>query len=203
MASELVASPLYGHTMARLEGIKRVNSQGDDYWVAREIYGVLGYADWDGFLPVIERAEASIKANGGEPSHHVRRTTKLMGVGKGAQRRVGEAFLSRGACYLIAMNGDPSKPEIAGAQAYFASQTRTAELAQNELADLKRLMKRDKVKAAAKRVGDAAKDAGVIRSVSRCRMQSPCESVQREAQRTFRLVQVGTGEHLEEPQDCR
>jgi len=163
MASKLTKAPAYRHTMQRLEDVKRSNSQGDDYWVGREIYGVLGYASWDSFANVIQRAEASIQAAGGDSSHHIRHTTKLVGVGDGGKRRVGECFLSRGACYLIAMNGDPAKPEIAGAQHYFAARAREAELSSSEAADRKRLATREKVTAAAKRVGDAAKDAGVTR----------------------------------------
>lgn len=163
MASDLANVPAYRHTMQRLEDVKRTNSEGDEFWIAREIAPLLGYEVWDKFLPVIERAEAAIKADGGDPSHHIARTSKLMGVGNNARRRVAEAFLSRGACYLIAMNGDPSKPEIAGAQRYFAARTREAELAQNEAADRKRLATRAKVTAAFKRVGDVAKNAGVSR----------------------------------------
>jgi DNA-damage-inducible protein D len=137
MASDLVAHPAYRHTMQRLEDLKRTNSQGDDYWVGREIYPILGYASWDSFSDVIERASASIRSAGGDPSHHIRHTTKMVGVGSGAKRRVGESFLSRGAAYLIAMNGDPRKPEIAAAQHYFAIQTRNAELAQEEAAERK------------------------------------------------------------------
>lgn len=161
MATNVTRPPAYRHTMQRLEELKRVNSQGDDFWIAREIHRALGYPTWDKFVPVITRAEASIAANGGDPSHHIAHTSKLVGLGDGAKRRVKEFFLSRGACYLIAMNGDPGKPEIAGAQHYFAIQTRVAELSGREHSDRKRLAIRDKLTVAFKRVGKVAKDAGV------------------------------------------
>jgi DNA-damage-inducible protein D len=163
MASDIEKAPLYRHTMQRLEEVKRVNSQGDDFWVAREIHTILGYLTWDKFVPVINRAESAISAAGGEPSHHIAHTSKMVELGDGAKRRVKEFFLSRGACYLIAMNGDPTKPEIAGAQEYFAIQARRQELLENEEQDRKRLHLRDKVTEAVKRVGAAAKDAGVER----------------------------------------
>ena len=163
MASNVVLHAAYRHTIHRLEEVKKVNCQGDDFWIGREIYSILGYSEWDSFIPVIERAAASMTASGGDPSHHIRHTTKLMGVGKGATRRVGEVFLSRGACYLIAMNGDPAKPEIAGAQQYFAIQARMRELEESESSDRKRLTIRERVASAARRVSAAAQDAGVSR----------------------------------------
>lgn len=163
MASDLTRHPQHRHTMHRLEELKRKNAEGNDYWAASEIHRALGYPVWDKFLPVIERAKAALREDGVDVSHHIAETSKLMGVGKGAQRRVAEYFLSRAACYLIAMNGDPNKPEVGGAQRYFASATRLAELAASEGKDRKRLEKRAKVTAAVKRVGDAAKQAGVVR----------------------------------------
>lgn len=195
MASDVVRHPAYGHTMYRLEEVKKLNSQGDDFWIGREIFPILGYAEWDSFLPVIQRAEESITAAGGEPSHHIRHTTKMMGVGKGGRRRVGECFLSRGACYLIAMNGQPSKPEIAAAQHYFAIQARNAELAQQESADHKRLTFRDRVTAAFKRVSTVAEDHGVTRFgwFHNARFQGLYNRSKREVDQTKGLAE---GEHL-------
>lgn len=163
MTTELAKAPAYRHTMHRLEEVKRVSPQGADYWTARDIHLILGYPVFDKFLPVIKRAEEAFAANGIEPSHHIAQTSVMMKVGKGAQRRHVEYFLSRGACYLIAMNGDPTKPEIAGAQAYFAAQTRAAELAQTEDKDRARLANRERLTDALRKVSDVAKDIGVQR----------------------------------------
>ena len=87
----------------------------------------------------------------------------MVQLGSGAQRATLDYFLTRAACYLIAMNGDGSKTEVASAQGYFAIQTRRAELVQQSAADHKRLRNRDRLKDAVKRVNDVAKDVGVIR----------------------------------------
>jgi DNA-damage-inducible protein D len=163
MATGVNLTPQYRHVMHRLESAKRKRSGQDEYWLAREIAPLLGYQIWANFTPVLDKAIASIDANGGDSSHHIARTSKLMGVGKGAQRRVEEFFLSRGACYLIAMNGDPAKPAIAAAQAYFAGQTRVAELMAKAAHDRQRLEERQKVTLGLKRIGDIAKDVGVTR----------------------------------------
>ena len=164
MASELIEHPLAQQTMKRMEGAKRQTPGGQDYWLAREIAEILGYRKWQNFHDnVVARAREAIEATGGDASHHIAETSKMVGVGEGARRRVVEYFLTRAACYLIAMNGEPSKPEVAGAQAYFAIQTRKQEILEVEVKDRARLHKREKVTAALKRVSDVAKDVGVTR----------------------------------------
>lgn len=163
MATGITKSPQYRHVMHKLEAAKRRRPGREEYWLARDIAPILGYPIWSNFQPVLERARAAIDGNGGNSSHHIARTSKLMGVGKGGQRRVEEFFLSRGACYLIAMNGDPSKPEIAAAQAYFAAQARTAELLAQSPKDKKRLEARHRVKGGLKRISAIAQDVGVTR----------------------------------------
>ena len=161
MAPRLPVDPKYQDTMARLEDLRRVSDSGSEYWFAREIQTVVGYSEWRNFTRVVDRARSSMKASGITPSHHIVETTKMMEVGKGAMRQDRDFFLSRAACYLIAMNGDPSKPEIAAAQAYFAVQTRAREVENISAEDEKRLELREKVKESFKEVSGVAKQAGV------------------------------------------
>lgn len=164
MNEGLPDKPEYKATMERLENAKKTTESGADYWLARDIHSLFGYDVWSKFTPVIERARSSMASNGVNPSHHIARTSKMMGLGRGAQRQVEDFFLTRGACYLVAMNGDPNKPEIAAAQAYFAAAARAHELSTVSEADAKRLDLRQKVTRSFKVVSGVAKEAGVQNS---------------------------------------
>ncbi len=161
MPSEVEQHPSYMHTIERLEAVKRLSSQDIAYWMARDINMLLGYPNWREFEAVIERAKNSMAANGIDPSHQIELTHKLMEVGGGARTRSVDYFLSRAACRLIAMNGDPKKPEIAAAQAYFVVQTQRMEKQDALTEDEKRLELRERVKSAAKLVSGVAQEAGV------------------------------------------
>lgn len=161
MTTELPHSPEYRSTMDRLEELRRVSSRGSEYWYAREIQRALGYADWRNFEGVIDRARSSMLANEVSPSHHIVETARMMVIGKHGRRKERDYFLSRAACYLIAMNGEPSKPEIAAAQAYFAVQTREREIESISSEDEKRLNLREKIKKSHKKVSKVASEAGV------------------------------------------
>ncbi len=85
----------------------------------------------------------------------------MVPLGSGSQREVPDFHLSRFACYLIAQNGDPRKPEIAFAQKYFAIQTRRQELSDEYQQDLERLELRKQTSEEFKALSGAAQDAGV------------------------------------------
>jgi DNA-damage-inducible protein D len=89
------------------------------------------------------------------------RARKPIVGGKGAVQEVPDFQLSRFACYLIAQNGDPRKPEIASAQKYFAIQTRRQELSDQAAADLERLELRKQTTEEFKALSGAAREAGV------------------------------------------
>lgn len=164
MPSSPAEMPEFQHTMQRLENAKHISKSGSEFWFAKEIMRILGYEKWQNFENVIQRAADSMRANAVDPSHHITETSKQMASGNGAIQSVKDFFLSRGACYLIAMNGDPSKSQIAAAQSYFAVQTRAREVEQYLSADEKRLEEREKVTASFKAASAAAKSAGVSNS---------------------------------------
>lgn len=161
MDAEMVALPAYQHTMERLEQAKRTSAAGEEFWLARDLLPILGYDTWRRFDETIERAKQSLRSSGIDPSHHFAETGKMVELGSASQRRVIDYFLSRAACYLLAMNGDPTKAEIAAAQSYFLVQTRRMELSDERTDDEKRLDLREKVSQSAKTVSAVAQKAGV------------------------------------------
>ncbi|MEK7644016.1 MAG: DNA damage-inducible protein D [Patescibacteria group bacterium] len=152
-----------------LDDIKHQN--GVESWYARELYPLLGYVRWENFETAINRAKDSCKTTGANIEDHFREVTKMVVVGSEAKRSVVDLKLTRYACYLITLNGDPKKEAIAFAQAYFITQTRTVELLQQRMAELERIDARQKLKITEKEFGDMvfsrevdSKGLGEIRS---------------------------------------
>jgi DNA-damage-inducible protein D len=148
-------------THRSFEDQKQVNEHGAEYWSARELQPLLGYDQWRRFEQAIKRAMDACKESGNEQDDHFAGAGKMMPLAKGAMREVQDYFLSRFACYLIAMNGDPRKPEIALAQQYFVVQTRRKELDDQLAADRERLEMRKQTAEEFKALSSAAKQAGV------------------------------------------
>ena len=108
------------------DGIKRTDSSGSEFWSAREVMNLMGYAAWRNFETPLKRAMQAATNQRLSVETNFAGSRKVGTVGKMSQE---DFNLSRFACYLVAMNGDPNKAEVAAAQAYFAIQTRIAETA--------------------------------------------------------------------------
>ncbi|MBI5751900.1 MAG: DNA damage-inducible protein D [Hydrogenophilales bacterium] len=143
------------------EGLKQTNDHGAEYWSARDLQSLLGYGQWRRFEDAIKRALSSCEQSGNKPDYHFAGAGKMIELGKGGVREVDDYQLSRFACYLIAQNGDPRKPEIAQAQKYFAIQARRQELTDQLVADVERLELRKQTSAEFKALSGAAQQAGV------------------------------------------
>ena len=143
------------------EALKQNNLHDAEYWSARDLQPLLGYSQWRRFEQAIERAITSCNASGNSSDHHFAGAGKPIAGGKGAVQVVADYHLSRFACYLIAQNGDPRKPEIASAQKYFAVQARRQELSDQLAADIERVELRKQTGEEFKTLSGAARQAGV------------------------------------------
>ena len=148
------------------EGIRHVEADGTEFWLARQLARVLEYSEYRHFLPAIERAKEACKQSGYAVNDHFEDVLDMVEIGSGALRQIEDIRLTRYACYLIVQNGDPSKPVIANGQTYFALQTRRQELSDaarfSELSeDDRRLAIRNDLAEHNKALSSAAKGAGV------------------------------------------
>jgi DNA-damage-inducible protein D len=148
-------------TQPSFEALKKTNEHSAEFWSARDLQPLLGYSQWRRFEDAIKRAMTSSESSGNDPTYHFASAGKPILGGKGAVQVVEDYHLSRFACYLIAQNGDPRKPEIAYAQKYFAIQARKQELSDQAAADSERLELRKQTSEEFKALSGAAQQAGV------------------------------------------
>jgi len=135
--------------------------RGVECWSARELQNVFNYSEWRNFVKAIDKAKISCETAGEVVSDHFVGFNKMIELAKGAQREIKDIALTRYACYLIAQNGDVSKSEIAFAQTYFAVQTRRQEIIEKRISEVNRLIAREKLSKAEKKLSGVIFERGV------------------------------------------
>lgn len=123
MANSIVQAGNNQSSESPFDQIRHVDDRGMEFWFARELMPLLDYDRWDRVPDVIDRAIAACENAGNSSVEHFSESPRKT---KGRPQQ--DFRLSRYACYLTAMNGDPRKSGVAAAQSYFASKTREAEL---------------------------------------------------------------------------
>ena len=145
------------------ESIKHINEESEEFWYARELQKILEYTQWRNFEGVIQKAKTACKQSNNNVLDHFADVSKMV-IAVIAPKEVDDIMLSRYACYLIVMNGDPRKEIIALGQTYFAVKTRQQEVIENfeNLSEeQKRLAIRNEIVNHNKSLADAAKHAGI------------------------------------------
>ena len=147
------------------DDLRHIDEDGNEYWLARELQEALQYAKWENFHKVIKTAQIACKIGQQNISDHFPEVRKMVAIGSGAKRSQVDYKLTRYACYLIVMNGDPRKEVIAWGQTYFAVKTRQQELAElyERLSeDEKRLFIRGDIRQKNMLLAEVAHKAGII-----------------------------------------
>ena len=143
------------------ESIKQIDDDGNEYWYARDLQEILEYSEWRNFSKIIEKAKSACENSGHAVQSEFVDVNKLVDVGANLQRSIQDIVLSRYACYLIAMNGNPRKEVIALAQTYFAVKTHEQEQLELQKEDSLRLQIRQDIKEHNISLAEAANQAGI------------------------------------------
>ncbi len=123
---------------------------GATHWRESDVREALGYDSKVGFRKAIMRAKQACLTLGMQCEEHFHLQPS------------GEHLLTRFGCYLVAMNGDTRKPQVAAAQAYFAAIAETFQTHLEAADGIDRMLIRDEVKDGHRSLCSTAKSHGVL-----------------------------------------
>ena len=131
-------------------------SNGERHWYATAFMAMLGYESMQSSEQPINRAIGTCTTLGIPVLENFEQVSRELDG-----ERISDFKLSRFACYLIAMNGDVRKPQVALAQAYFA---KVAEAMRQYHCgeEVQRLQIRDEISSRERSLASTASRAGVV-----------------------------------------
>ncbi len=96
-----VTNVTYESDVQGLEKLKKFTEKKMGYWTGRDLIPLLEYDEWRNFRLVIDKAIAAYRASEMSVSNHFVETNNMVLIG--AQRSREDWFLTKYACYLIAI----------------------------------------------------------------------------------------------------
>ncbi|MFN0195741.1 MAG: damage-inducible protein D [Planctomycetaceae bacterium] len=118
---------------------------GATHWDDEILRASLGYESHQAFDNVVLRAKQACLSLGIQLEDHF------------TLHHDGSRSLTRFGCYLVAMNGDPRKSQVAAAQAYFAALAETFQSHLEHSEGIERILIRDEIKDGQKSLASTAK----------------------------------------------
>lgn len=125
------------------------DGNGATHWDETILMNALGYESPQAFRKALHRAKQACLAIGMDSEDHFLRQPD------------GSYAITRFGCYLVAMNGDPRKPEVATAQAYFAAIAETFQTRLEHAEAIDRVLIREDIKDGEKALASTAHAHGV------------------------------------------
>ena len=131
------------------------HENGITFWWATDLMTMLGYKDMKLFQKVLDRATKAFVSLNIPHYENIIAEQRVIN-----NENIQDFKLSRFACYISVMNGNPKKVEVAEAQSYFAQQTRKFELFLEGHNEIERLLIREELTEGNKSLASVGRQAG-------------------------------------------
>jgi DNA-damage-inducible protein D len=92
------------------------HQDGVEFWYARELQHLLGYAKWENFEQVIGKAKVACANSGHAVEDHFPDVRKMVGIGSETSRPINDLVLTRYACYLAEVERVQAREKLTTSQ---------------------------------------------------------------------------------------
>ena len=147
--------------LSAFERIKHLDTQGGEWWSARELMLLLTYSKWQDFHKVVQAAIEVYRNSGGEDADVIFMAKRKDSPNARKKYPQLDYELTRHACYLVVLSSDGSKPAVALGKTYFAITTEQYEQLQQAEEDRLRVELREKLKQHHLELSERAHRAGI------------------------------------------